>query len=105
MLKHIVLNTAATDCLGGYHDAGSELAVGEQAEAGMLSTEKAHELIENGRAVSKTAALAAAVADDLDGKSLTQLHQVAKTEGVDVETDANKPTIVAAIRAKRSAQA
>ncbi len=42
-------------------------------------------------------------ADDLDKKNLKQLRTIAKDEGATVEGDANKATIIAAIRAKRDA--
>jgi hypothetical protein len=43
----------------------------------------------------------ATVHDDLDGMKVAQLRETAEREGVQLEGDANKATIIQAIRAKR----
>jgi chromosome condensin MukBEF MukE localization factor len=56
MLKKIVLLSAATDNAGKYRDAGSELAIGDEPEDGVISAAAAQTLIDDNRAVSKTEA-------------------------------------------------
>ena len=56
MLKKIVLHTAAADNVGGFHDAGSELDVGDAAKAGVITHAAAQDLIDRAGAVSKTEA-------------------------------------------------
>ncbi len=56
MLKHIVLHGPAIDNVGGYHDAGAELEVGAEAKAGLIDGVRAQQLVDGGRAVSRTEA-------------------------------------------------
>jgi hypothetical protein len=58
MLKHIVLHSPTVDNVNGYHDAGAELTVGDAAKAGVISLDRAQELVDSGRAVSRTEAKA-----------------------------------------------
>jgi hypothetical protein len=56
MLKTIVLHSAAVDNAGVYHDAGSELAIGDDVEKGIIALNNAQALVDGHRAVSKTEA-------------------------------------------------
>lgn len=42
----ITLHRAATDNAGGYQDAGAELWIGDKAEAGTISADRARELLD-----------------------------------------------------------
>lgn len=64
MLKHIVLHSPTIDNANGYHDAGAELKVGGEDKAGMITAARAQELVEEGRAVSRTEAKAQEGAGD-----------------------------------------
>jgi hypothetical protein len=56
MLKHIVLHSPTVDNVNGYHDAGTELAIGDAAEAGVITRARAQDLVDASRAVSRTEA-------------------------------------------------
>lgn len=58
MLKKIVLHGPALDNVGGYHDGGAELLVGDADQAGFIHPDRARELLDSPRAVSATAAAA-----------------------------------------------
>lgn len=56
MLKHIVLHGPSVDNVGNFADAGSELTVGAAAKEGFITAERAQELVDGNRAISRTAA-------------------------------------------------
>lgn len=104
MLKKIVLHTAATDNVGGYHDAGSELEVGADLAAGTIAAERARELIAANRAVSATAE-EAANDDGLSKMKPEALKELATREGVTFGEKPTKVTLIELIRADRIAKA
>ncbi|GEM_PF-6665315 len=104
MLKKIVLHTAALDNLGGYHDAGAELVVGDDAAAGFLNSDRAKDLIEGHRAVSATAEQAAND-DGLGALGIAQLKELATREGVVFGEKPTKHSLLDLIRADRVAKA
>src|SRR4051812_11785338 len=54
-MKKIVLHAPALDNAGAYCDAGTELEVGDKAEAGMIDADRARALVDAHSAVSQTA--------------------------------------------------
>jgi hypothetical protein len=68
MLKHIVLHSPTIDNKGGYHDAGAELAIGDDAAPKVITLARAQELVDGNRAVSRTDAKASEGDTDKSGK-------------------------------------
>jgi len=56
--RKIVLHGPALDNAGRYCDAGSELVVGAETGAGIITAARAKELLDRGTAVTATAAAA-----------------------------------------------
>ena len=54
-MKRITLHRAAQDNAGGFQDAGTDLTVGDEAEAGVISADRAKDLVDTGGAVAVTA--------------------------------------------------
>jgi len=46
-LTSVTLHRATADNAGGFHDAGAELKIGDKAEAGMISADRARELLDS----------------------------------------------------------
>lgn len=54
-MKQIVLHGPALDNAGNFQDAGSELEIGDDAKDGVISLDRANELVGRGAALSLTA--------------------------------------------------
>ena len=66
-MRKIILHAATIDRHGKYRDAGSELTVGAEDNAETdITTAKADELLESGRAVTLTEAAEQAKAEPVD---------------------------------------
>ncbi len=58
-MKKIVLHRATVDNTGAFVDAGAELTIGDKGEAGVITADRARDLVDSGGALSATAAAAA----------------------------------------------
>lgn len=100
-MKKIHLHTAAADNLGHFHDSGTDLVVGDAAQHGVISAERAKALLDSHGAVSPREA--ADEGDGLEKLKRPELVKLASDEGAEFAEDATRAVLIEAIRVKRAA--